>query len=369
MLCETTISFFPITIFHKLVSNLLYTFLQIINKGGEIIKKCKIIISILICAALIFTTTMSISASETGRTLILGGMPFGMKLFSDGVLVVNVDDSYDSPAQKSGIKTNDIIKEANDEKITSNEQLRDIIESSEGKDIELSVFRGKSPISVTLTPEISSDGVYTAGMWIKDSTAGIGTVTYYDERSMSFGALGHGICDTETGMLMPLSKGEIMSATVTGINKAQKGYAGGLVGYMEDEPIGEITVNNDFGIYGRYHQTMDGKRIQTAANDEITTGDAVIISTIDDSGAEEYSVKIETLSLSDVSGKNMIIRVTDSELLEKTGGIIQGMSGSPIIQNNKLVGAVTHVFVNSPQRGYGISIGNMLKNYDESASY
>ena len=329
----------------------------------------KKITALMMAVCISVCASYSANAQESRRTLTLGGIPFGMKLFSDGVLVVNVDDSFDSPALEAGIQTNDIIKQADGTAVISNEQLKEIIESSGGEDIELSVFRGKSPISVTLTPEVSSDGVYTAGMWIKDSTAGIGTVTYFDERSMSFGALGHGICDNETGMLMPLSKGEIMSATVTGLNKAQKGYAGGLVGYMGDESLGEITLNNDFGIYGRYHQPMDGKKLQAADDSEIQTGDASIFTTLDESGAKEYSVVIETLSISDVSGHNMIIRVTDSELLEKTGGIIQGMSGSPIVQNDKIVGAVTHVFVNSPERGYGISISNMLRNYDTYASY
>lgn len=314
-------------------------------------------------------TAASINAAQNRRTLVLGGVPFGMKLFSDGVIVVNVDDSFSSPALEAGIKTNDIIKKADGETVTTNEQLKNIIEASQGEDIELSVFRGKSPISVTLTPTASSQGGYTAGMWVKDSTAGIGTVTYFDEQSMSFGALGHGICDTETGLLIPLSKGEIMSATVTGLNKAQKGFAGGLVGYMGDEPIGEITVNNDFGIYGRYHRQMPGKKIEAAFDEEITTGDATILSTVDEEGVAEYSVTIESLSLSDVSGQNMIIRVTDKTLLDKTGGIIQGMSGSPIVQNGRIIGAVTHVFVNSPQRGYGISIGNMLKNFDTCQTY
>ena len=333
------------------------------------IKNVKNFISFILIFGLLSATAVCASAEESRRTLTLGGIPFGMKLFSDGVLVVNVDDSFDSPALEAGIKTNDVIKKAGGETVTTNEQLREIIESSGGEDIELSVFRGKSPISMTLTPELSSDGVYTAGMWVKDSTAGIGTVTYFDERSMSFGALGHGICDNETGMLMPLAKGEIMSATVTGLNRAQKGYAGGLVGYMGDEALGEITLNNDFGIYGRYHRPMEGRTIEAASDSEIHTGDAVIISTLDEEGAKEYTVAIETLSLSDISGQNMILRVTDSALLDKAGGIIQGMSGSPIVQDGRLVGAVTHVFVNSPERGYGISIGNMLKNYDTYAKY
>lgn len=318
---------------------------------------------------MIFSSTVYADTAAADRTLILGGMPFGMKLFSDGVIVVNVDDSFDSPAIESGIRPNDIIREANGEKITSNEQLKSIITNSQGEDIALSVYRGKSPISVTLRPVLNDDEEYTAGMWIKDSTAGIGTVTYFDPRSTTFGALGHGICDTDTGLLIPLYKGEIMNATVTGLNRAQRGCAGGLSGYMDDEPLGEITLNNDFGIYGKIKKPISGRRIEYAENDEIRTGEASLFTTVDESGVKEYTVNVETLSLSDVSGQNMIVRVTDKDLLDKTGGIIQGMSGSPIVQDGRLIGAVTHVFVNSPERGYAISAANMLKNYRTYAPY
>ena len=333
------------------------------------LKKFKKFIIIFLAVSLMMSSAVYANAETNDRTLILGGMPFGMKLFSNGVIVVNVDDSFNSPALRAGIQVNDIITEAKSEKITTNEQLKEIIENSEGEDIELSVFRGKSPISLTITPQKDDDEGYIAGMWIRDSTAGIGTVTYFDERTMSFGALGHGICDRDTGLLIPLSKGEIYESTITGVNKGRRGFAGGLTGYMGDDPIGEITLNNDFGIYGRYHQIRTDRRILCANDSEIKTGEASIFTTIDNAGVKEYTVNIETVNPSDVTGQNMIIRVTDQKLLEKTGGIIQGMSGSPIVQDGKLIGAVTHVFVNSPEKGYGISVSNMLKNYETYAKY
>ena len=321
---------------------------------------CALIAVVLLCP--VFTA----SAYNSHKRVILGGVPFGLTMYTNGVIVVNVDDSYNSPASEAGIKENDIITKANGTQIASNEQLREIINSTDGEDIELSVLRGKSPISLSITPERNDDGVYTAGMWVRDSTAGLGTITYFDESTMSFGALGHGICDRDTGMLMPLGNGKIVKAEITSINKAQKGVAGGLNGYMTEEPIGEMTVNNSYGVYGRYSCTPDGERMVCADNDEITTGGAYIYTTLDDGEPQRYKAQIENLNLDNNTGQNMVIRVTDDRLLEKTGGIVQGMSGSPIIQDGKLIGAVTHVFVGSPDRGYGISISNMLRCYEEN---
>lgn len=318
---------------------------------------CVMLAVALICPA--FTA----AAQETRRTVHVGGMPFGLTMYTNGVVVVNIDDSYDSPAQAAGLRENDVITRANDEEITSNERLQEIISSSEGADIELSVLRGKSPISITITPETDDDGNYTAGMWIRDSTAGLGTVTYFDKSTHSFGALGHGICDRDTGLLMPLGSGKVVGARISSITKAQKGVAGGLNGYMNDEAIGEMTVNNSYGVYGKYSILPEGEEVSCAFDSEIETGPAEIVTTIDDSGIKTYEAEIERLNLNDNSGQNMIVRVTDEELLEKTGGIVQGMSGSPIIQNGRLIGAVTHVFVNAPEKGYGITIGNMLGCY------
>ena len=320
-----------------------------------------------VLAAALMCPAVSVSAGDVRKSVILGGIPFGLTMYTNGVIVVNVDDSYDSPAAEAGIRENDIITKADGSEITSNEQLRSIIASSGGEDIELSVLRGKSPISLSITPEQNDDGKYTAGMWIRDSTAGLGTVTYFDESTMSFGALGHGICDRDTGMLLPLADGQIVKAEITSVNKGQKGAAGGLNGYMTDDVIGEMTVNNAYGVYGRYKGAPEGEVIGVADDDEIGTGEAYIVTTLDDGAVESYSARIESLNLNNNTGQNMVIRVTDERLLEKTGGIVQGMSGSPIVQNGMLIGAVTHVFVNSPDKGYGISVNNMLRCYEENA--
>lgn len=307
-------------------------------------------------------------AETTRRSVILGGTPFGLTMYTGGVIVVNVDESYDSPALTAGVRSNDVITKANGKDVTSNEQLRQLIESSQGADIELSLMRGKSPISLSITPEQDDDGNYTAGMWVRDSTAGLGTVTYYDPTTRSFGALGHGICDRDTGMLLPLGRGRIMKAEISSVSKAQKGVAGGLNGYMGDEVIGEMTLNNDYGVYGRYEADPPGDEIECALDSDIRTGEATVYTTTDGTGVHGYKVNIESIRLSDNSGQNMVLRVTDEELLDATGGIVQGMSGSPIVQDGRLIGAVTHVFINSPEKGYGISIGNMLSCSDRYGS-
>ena len=316
-------------------------------------------------AAILLCPVMTVSAADSRREVILGGTPFGLTMYTNGVIVVNVDDSYDSPAAEAGIRENDIITRANGTELLSNEQLKGIIKSSGGEDIELSVLRGKSPISLSITPEQNDDGVYTAGMWVRDSTAGLGTVTYYDESTRSFGALGHGICDRDTGMLMPPRRGQIVKARITSINKAQKGAAGGLNGYMTDEVLGEMSLNTSYGVFGRYSKAPDGERAECALDSEIRTGEAYIVTTLDDGVTEKYTAQIESLNLGSNTGQNMVIRVTDDRLLDKTGGIVQGMSGSPILQNGRLIGAVTHVFVGNPDRGYGISVSNMLSCYEE----
>lgn len=322
----------------------------------------KTIAALLLCA--FFTPAMTATALDQGRQVTLGGMPFGLTMYTSGVIVVSVEE--DGAAKEAGVRENDVITALDGEEITSNEQLQQLIQASQGADIELSVLRGKSPISLSITPDQSEDGSCTAGMWVRDSTAGLGTITYFDSSTMSFGALGHGICDRDTGMLLPLKNGEIVKAEITSVTKAQKGVAGGLNGYIGDEAIGEMTVNNGYGVYGRYTVAPEGEQVQCATDREIRTGGALIYTTVDDSGVKPYDVYIESLNLNDNSGQNLVIRVTDEELMQKTGGIVQGMSGSPIVQDGKLVGAVTHVFVNAPDKGYGISIGNMLRCYEQN---
>ena len=308
------------------------------------------------------------AAADDGRA-ILGGVPFGLTMYTNGVIVISVGESSDSPARRAGIRENDVITKANGCEIGSNEEFRQIVRESGGEDIELSLTRGERPLSVTVTPQADTDGGFSVGMWIRDSTAGLGTVTYFDESTASFGALGHGINDRDTGVLLPLKSGKIMNAEITSVTKAQPGVAGGLNGCMGSDVIGEITVNSGYGVFGRYERIPTGRTVDFGDDSDVSLGKAEIYCTLDDSGVQAYEVEIEKLSLDDDSGRNMVIRVTDEELLEKTGGIVQGMSGSPIVKGDKLIGAVTHVFVNSPERGYGISIGNMRECYKEFGRY
>ena len=305
---------------------------------------------------------ISVKAEQKNKKVILGGIPFGLKAFTNGVMVIEVNEN-NSPAKDVGIKVNDVIINANNTSVKSNEDLKNIIENSNGKTVNMTIIRDNKEISKCIVPKKDEGGIYTAGMWIRDSTAGIGTITYFDQTTHKFGALGHGICDKDTGMLMPIRNGDIIEAKITNYTKGSSGNLGGLDGYFESTKIGDISINNAYGVYGDYEYSYDNEIIEVARDDEIEKGKAKIVSTISSEGPKEYSVEIIKVNTLENSGQNMIIKVTDKELLSKTGGIVQGMSGSPIIQNDKLVGAVTHVFINSPHKGYGISISNMLSNH------
>ncbi len=304
---------------------------------------------------------VNVNAQSNNKKVILGGTPFGLKLFTNGVIVIEVNENK-SPADAAGIEVNDLITKVNQEDVTSNETLKSFIENSNGEPLKLEIIRNGMEISKTIIPQKDDNNNYVAGMWIRDSTAGIGTVTYFDYENKTFGALGHGICDKDTGMLMPLRNGEIMSATISNYQKAQDGVIGGLNGYFDSKVIGSITANNGYGIYGTYEHTDNTTIVEVANNQEISEGKATILTTIEENKTEEFDVEIIKVAINENNGQNMIIKVTDEELLNKTGGIVQGMSGSPILQNGKLVGAVTHVFINSPEKGYGIAISNMLCN-------
>lgn len=326
-------------------------------------RKVKIKLVAIISFITFLLTVITVNAEETNsKQVIPGGIPFGLKIFTNGVVVIEVEKN--SAAEKADIKVNDIIIKADKTEIDSNEKLKEIIENAADNKIELTIIRDGKTVTNTIIPEKKNDN-YSVGMWIRDSCAGIGTITYFDPSDMSFGALGHGICDPDTGMLMPLRNGEITSATISHITKAQEGVVGGLNGYFEDSKIGDITINNGFGIYGNYEFVENASFVDVADDKEIKNGEAYILSTIDEQGPKMYEVELSKINLSKTNGQNMVVTVVDEELLQKTGGIVAGMSGSPILQDGKLVGAVTHVFVNSPQKGYGITINNMLSNYEQ----
>ncbi len=300
------------------------------------------------------------------KMLIPGGSPVGVKLLTDGVMVVRTAEVTDgvSPASEAGICSGDNIISANGEEIGSSARLSEIIESSEGEPITFEIMRNGRSFETTVTPVYSeNDGVYKAGLWIRDSTAGVGTLTFIDPETGIFGALGHPISDSDTLTTLPLGSGEIVDVVITGYDKGTRGCPGELYGtFVSGLASGTIELNCEQGIFGTMTYPSRQEAIPIAYKAEVRAGAATILTTIDGSTPQEFGIEIERVTLSPTAkSKNIVIRVTDPELLELTGGIVQGMSGSPIIQDGKLVGAVTHVFVSDPTRGYGIFIENMLE--------
>ncbi len=307
------------------------------------------------------------SVTQTDAPLLIpGGTPVGIKLLTDGVMVVELRelDNGICPCEEAGLQPGDCIKKINGEEITSSGKLSQMIEGSDGKTLSLTVERGGKIKNLSLTPAYSkSESCYKAGLVIRDSSAGVGTLTFVEPDTGAYGALGHPVSDFDTGTLMPLHSGEIVSASITSFDRSRTGAPGELHGmFISDNAIGSITANCDRGIYGVMTKLPDRAPIPMAFKSEVMAGKATMITTINGSTPKEYDIEIEKITLSNTAGtKNMVIHVTDKELLAATGGIVQGMSGSPIIQNGKLVGAVTHVFISDPTRGYGIFAENMVE--------
>ena len=312
-----------------------------------------------------------IKDAEIKRTeaplLIPGGSPIGIKLLTDGVIVVSTQKTAGggNPAEKAGIKAGDCILEANGEALSSSGRLAEIIMGSHGEKISLRIRRDGKIFETEVTPEFSeAEGTFKAGLWIKDSSAGVGTLTYIDPKTGGFGALGHPISDADTQKILPLGSGEIVDVTITGCEMGSAGCPGELCGtFLSGLAAGNISRNCEQGIFGTLNYvSRRAEALPIAFKTEVKTGPATILTTVDGSTPKEYDAVIEKLSLSDAaSTKNIIVRITDPELLSLTGGIVQGMSGSPILQDGRIVGAVTHVFVSDPAMGYGIFIENMLR--------
>lgn len=297
--------------------------------------------------------------------VIPGGNAFGIKMFTEGVIVVGLSDvssgATRSPAKAAGVRVGDIILTMDGHQVQSNEDVGQIVSSSRGNPVDVELERAGARQTVQLCPVKSEDGVYRAGIWVRDSSAGIGTMTYYEPASGVFAGLGHAICDVDTGSIMPLHTGEIVDVSILGVNKGTSGAPGELRGAFLPKTTGELRVNSQAGIFGLGAMPdRETEPVPLAMRHEVEEGPATIRCTLADNQVEEFSVQIEKVSITQESAtKNMVLHVTDGRLLEKTGGIVQGMSGSPILQNGKLVGAVTHVFVNDPTRGYGIFAENM----------
>ena len=301
-------------------------------------------------------------------TVFVSGEAFGIKLYTDGVIVVgtkdvDLDDKTVNPAKEAGICVGDVIISINGINVYSSDDVIDAINNNNGLDYRIKVKRDGRYKNFTLKPVYSNkEGCYKAGMWVRDSTAGIGTVTFYNKQSGMFAALGHQINDVDTNEIMPLLEGEAVGATVTGVQSGNKNTAGSLCCRFEDYTVGRLMENTSCGIYGSYTSVSDKtKEYTVAAAQEVKKGSAQIISTVDGNSPQTYDIEIVKVNYKGDGEKDIVFKVKDDKLIEKTGGIVQGMSGSPIIQNNKLVGAVTHVIVDNPKKGYGIFAQTMYE--------
>lgn len=303
--------------------------------------------------------------------LIPIGRTAGINVQSDGVIIaklsgVETETGTIYPAKQAGLLEGDVIISMNNNSITTNEDLQNIVSNSKNDTINVEILRNSSIKEIEITPAINSDGDRKIGVMVQDEIAGIGTITYINPQTGEFGSLGHGICDTNSGGLIPVTEGELTPSSVASVQKGEAGNPGALQGeFQSDTKIGEVYINTDNGIFGSitdtsYYEDLDAYTI--ASIDEIELGYAQILSNVDGETIETYDISIEKIyPQPDTMDRCMQISITDSDLIEQTGGIVQGMSGSPIIQNGKLIGAVTHVFVNDPTCGYGIFIGNMLE--------
>lgn len=306
------------------------------------------------------------------RVVHVCGTPFGIKMFANGAMVVGFSDiytasGYKNPAKTAGLKMGDVIVSIAGRETKSNDDVAAALQELAGAPAEVVYLRDGVKKSVQLTAVKDAEaGTWRTGMWVRDSSAGIGTLTFVDNTTGMFGGLGHSIHDVDTGATLRLLKGEVVPVSITGINPGAAGSPGELKGkFLTSVPMGDITVNGETGVYGTTKSTLQGTDMELALAQEITTGKAEIITTISGQEPQRYEVEIEKIALnSDDPNRNMVLRVTDKRLLSATGGIVQGMSGSPIVQNGKFIGAVTHVLVNDPTRGYGIFAENMMHTAD-----
>ena len=305
------------------------------------------------------------------QEVLVSGSPVGIYMETKGVLVIDSGEITDregirrTPAEHI-IQSGDYICEIDGKVLTGKRQLMQLVRENQGEPMELQVIRHQETIKLEMTPVETEDGSYKLGIWVRDNIQGIGTLTYVEPNG-TFGALGHGISDADTGERLEISDGDLYRADILSIRKGTAGTPGelrGVINYREENRIGTICGNSQYGIRGqmepgKYTESM--KKIPTGLKQEIQTGKAEIRCDIGD-GIREYQCEIlEIDSNARDTNKCFVLRITDDDLLSRTGGIVQGMSGSPVLQNGKLIGAITHVFVNDPTKGYGIFIENMME--------
>ena len=300
------------------------------------------------------------------------GTAIGVRINTDGVMVLGTggflgEDGESHRPSDDILRAGDLIFKVNGNPVQSKESLSNLVAESEGN-ITLHLRRDDKEITVTLAPAVAAvDGIRRIGAWVRDSTKGIGTLTYYNPRTGSFGALGHGIMDVDTKKLMSVKNGVIMPSTVTSVVRGARGAPGELEGMVNtNRTLGQITTNSNNGVFGALDEDAKDKIIlqnpmPIALRSHIKEGPATVLTNVTGDDVREYEIYIEGVNrFTSDDTKGMVIRITDPELLKITGGIVQGMSGSPILQNGRLVGAITHVFVQDPTKGYGIFIESMM---------
>jgi len=320
---------------------------------------------LLLCLAAAALLQPHALAAEDTEYLVPAGFTVGISLEADGVIVTGVSafDRGPSPAEEAGIRPGDIITSLGDTPVRCADDVKTALEACRGE-MEAKVVRGGRTVSLTVRPRSGEDGEPVLGLRLRDSLAGIGTVTFYDPETGAFGALGHAVNDVDTGVCVPLRSGSLFRSSVSDVIRGSCGSPGQLVGVFEPgQALGTLSKNTVCGIFGQMRECppCGSEALPAASDSEIKTGPAVILSNITGTVISEYDVEITRVSTGGGDARCMMIKVTDPDLIEDAGGIVQGMSGSPIIQNGKLVGAVTHVLVNDPTRGYAVSISRMLE--------
>ncbi len=307
-------------------------------------------------AAVLALSLLSVQALAA-QMLIPVGKVVGLSLLDGSVTVVAFDDSLGAAAKASGLQIGDDILQVGDATIDCARELHQALAHSDGT-VELLVARGEGRHTITLSPSVTDQGP-RLGVYVREGVTGIGTVTYYDPKDGSFGALGHGVSDRQ-GQLARMMAGQVYPATIVGVKAGRAGAPGQLKGVMAGaDPLGLLEKNTSYGVFGPSDPWL-GEALPVAEPGQVTTGKAQILSNVSADEVELFSVEIQRIFRHTDNGRDLLLRITDPKLLEATGGIVAGMSGSPIIQNGKLVGAVTHVLVNDPTTGYGIFIDNML---------
>lgn len=305
-------------------------------------------------------------------TVIPIGTAIGMKLYTKGVLVVGVsqintdNNEKIKPYENSGIEQGDTILEVNNNEVTNTNELIQEVNDSNGNPVKIKYLRNNQTKETSITP-VKSDNQYKIGLWVRDAAAGIGTLTFYEPSTNLFMALGHGISDIDTEKIVDIANGELITANIISIQKGTKGTPGEVRGTIDTgNKIGDISKNTNLGVYGKVtnknYLPVEQQEMEVATRSQIKEGKAQIICQLDNSGPKSYEIEIEKIySMNNQDNKSMLIKVTDKELINKTGGIIQGMSGAPVIQDGKFVGAVTNVLVNDPTQGYAIFADMMIK--------